>query len=81
MNDDAVAILTDHRILLVVQRQVAGLVAEKAAQQTQIDALVLERDALIEQRDGLQVALTAARETLDKWRRAYYGDHPQELPV
>lgn len=37
---------TDHRILLAVQRQVAGLVAEKAALQTQIDALVLERDAL-----------------------------------
>lgn len=37
---------TDHRILLAVQRQVAGLVAEKAALQVQIDALVLERDAL-----------------------------------
>ena len=37
---------TDHRILLAVQRQVAGLVAEKAAQQAQIDALVLERDAM-----------------------------------
>ena len=37
---------TDHRILLAVQRQVAGLVAEKAALQAQIDALVIERDAL-----------------------------------
>lgn len=37
---------TDHRILLAVQRQVAGLVAEKTALQAQIDALVLERDAL-----------------------------------
>lgn len=37
---------TDHRILLAVQRQVAGLRAEKQAQQEQIDGLVAERDAL-----------------------------------
>lgn len=76
----SVAIPTDQRILLAVQKQVEGLVAGKAAQQTQIDALVAECNALIEKCDGMQIALTAARETLDKWRRAYYGDHPQELP-
>lgn len=38
--------MTEHDILLAVQRQIAGLVAEKAALQTQIDGLVAERDAL-----------------------------------
>jgi len=40
----------DHRILLAVQGPVAGLVAEKKAQQAQIDGLVAERGIL---RDAL----------------------------
>jgi len=46
--------MSDHMILLAVQRQVAGLTAERdalraanAAMQSQIEALVAERDALL----------------------------------
>jgi hypothetical protein len=56
--------------------QITGLVAEREAHLTQINGLVAERDALKAQRDGLQITLAAARSTLDKWRRAYYGDIP-----
>ena len=66
--------MSEHSVLLAVQRQVQGLVAEKAALQEQIDGLVAERDVWREQRDGLAVTLAAARQTLDMWRKAYIGD-------
>ena len=64
--------MSEHSVLLAVQRQVEGLVAEKAAMQMQIEALVAERD-------GLRVTLEAARKTLDMWRKAYIGDAEVKL--
>lgn len=42
----AEGVTTAHNILLATQRQIAGLVAEKAALQQQVDGLVAERDTL-----------------------------------
>jgi hypothetical protein len=56
--------------------QIAGLVAEREAHLAQIAGLAAERDALSELNAGLRDTLTAARSTIDKWRRAYYGDIP-----
>ena len=62
---------SDHRILLAVQRQVAGLVGEKAGLQAQIDGLVTERDLLraanaelTADNEHLRAALDAARQQL-----------------
>ena len=63
--------MSEHSVLLAVQRQVQGLVDERdallaanAAKQEQLDALVHERDYWQKQ----------AR----KWRRAYAGEHHEE---
>jgi hypothetical protein len=66
--------MSEHSVLLAVQRQVQGLVNEKFALQMQIAALVMERDALREQVITLQTNLMDARNTAEMWRRAYSGD-------
>lgn len=49
----------NHYILLAVQKQINGLVAEKAALQQQIDGLVIERDEL-------RKLLNTAQQIIDK---------------
>jgi FtsZ-binding cell division protein ZapB len=79
--------MSEHAVLLAVQRQVQGLVDEKAALQAQIDGLVDERntlrlvlaecqdarDALCEQNGGLKLLLANARQRLDYYRKLYTG--------
>jgi hypothetical protein len=68
---------------VALSAQIAGLVGERQAHLQQIAGLLAERQLLRDERDalreintGLRATLTAARDTLDKWRRAYYGDIP-----
>jgi hypothetical protein len=75
--------MDNHTIYAASVRQLNGIIAERdalavalAAKSEQVAGLLAEREALRAQRDGLQTTLTAARDTLDKWRRAYYGDLP-----
>jgi hypothetical protein len=66
--------MSEHSVLLAVQRQVQGLVAEKAALQAQIDGLVAERDGLLEDLQNVRKNLASCRMTLDYWRKAYLGE-------
>lgn len=59
--------MSEHSVLLAVQRQVQGLIAERDAMREQIAGLVAERDAL-------RVELEQARQTAARWRRAYAGE-------
>lgn len=75
------AVPTDHRILLAVQRQVAGLVAEKAALQTlqaslqgQIDGLVAERDALAARCNAAEKVRIALIVLIDEAERAILAE-------
>ena len=63
------------------RQQIAGVIAERdalaaalAAKAEQVAGLVAERDALRVQVASLQAELADACNTLDRWRRAYYGD-------
>jgi hypothetical protein len=68
--------MDNHMIYTATAHQIAGMELEREAHLQQIASLVQERNALREINAGLRVTLAAARDTLDKWRRAYYGDIP-----
>jgi hypothetical protein len=68
--------MSEYSVYAATVRQMNGVIAERDALAAALAAKTEQVAGLLDERKVLREQLVAARDTADKWRRAYIGDIP-----